>query len=230
MKCVIVQTDKESISQDSFWYDLNMRKNSPLPAQSCYRWQRRWLPRHCGRKRRKFRYQSCLCPSETRSTGKIEVEGEDMSCYTHQTLFQQQLYNPDLKPLLYTPALSEVGFHRSHYLFSINSCQTLLSNVPPVNQSIAATHRNQDKVPLVITAKSKFNYLHIYPGQTASMHGRQGVWSVLQNVFGNQITSSVHALFSKLYLHKIPSTHLAPLCLLHRYKNILMWPQRSSTL
>lgn len=207
-----------------------MRKNSPLPAQSCYRWQRRWLPRHCGRKRRKFRYQSCLCPSETRSTGKIEVEGEDMSCYTHQTPFQQQLYNPNLKPLLYTPALSEVGFHRSHYLFSINSCQTLLLNVPPVNQSIAATHRNQDKVPLVITAKSKFNYLHIYPGQTASMHGRQGVWSVLQNVFGNQITSSVHALFSKLYLHKIPSTHLAPLCLLHRYKNILMWPQRSSTL
>lgn len=37
---------------------------------------------------------------------------------------------------------------------------------------------------------------------------------------GNQITSSVHALFSKLYLHKIPSTHLAPLCLLHCSKNI----------
>lgn len=73
----------------------------------------------------------------------------------HTKLFQQQLYNPDLKPVLYMPALSEVGFHRSHYLFSINSCQTLLSNVPPVNQSIAATHRNQDKVPLVITAKSK---------------------------------------------------------------------------
>lgn len=48
--------------------------------------------------------------SETRSTGKIEVEGEDMSCYTHQTLFQQQLYNLDLKPLLYMPALSET-FH-----------------------------------------------------------------------------------------------------------------------
>lgn len=94
----------------------------------------------------------------------------------HTKLFQQQLYNPDLKPLLYMPALSEDGFHRSHYLFSTNSCQTLLSNVPPVNQSIAATHRNQDKVPLVITAKSKFNYLHINPGQTASMHGRQGVW------------------------------------------------------
>lgn len=190
-----------------------------------------WQRAHVWKRKNARRHATNVMPfSETRSMGKIEVEGEDMSCYTHQTLFQQQLYNPDVKPLLYTPALSEVGFHRSHYLFSINSCQTLLSNVPPVNQSIAATHRNQDKVPLVIAAKSKFNYLHICPGQTASMHGRQGVWSVLQNVFGNQITSSVHALFSKLYLHKIPSTHLAPLCLLHRYKNILMWPQRSSTL
>lgn len=136
-----------------------------------------WQRAHVWKRKNARRHATNVMPfSETRSTGTIEVEGEDMSCYTHQTLFQQQLYNPDLKPLLYMPALSEVGFHRSHYLFSTNSCQTLLSNVPPVNQSIAATHRNQDKVPLVITAKSKFNYLHINPGQTASKHGRQGVW------------------------------------------------------
>lgn len=115
-----------------------------------------WQRAHVWKRKNARRHATNVMPfSETRSTGKIEVEGEDMSCYTHQTLFQQQLYNPDLKPVLYMPALSEVGFHCSHYLFSINSCQTLLSNVPPVNQSIAATHRNKDKVPLVITAKSK---------------------------------------------------------------------------
>lgn len=184
-----------------------------------------WQRAHVWKGKNARRHATNVMPfSEIRSTGKIGVEGEDMSCYTHQTLFQQQLYNPDLKPLLYMPALSEpfqklsillyVGFHGSQSLFSINSCPTPHSNVPPVNQSTAATKRNQDKNPLVITAKAKRNYLHIYPSQIASLHGRQGVWSVFQNVFRLVLVLpsviSLHHQYTLSFLNYICIKYQAP--------------------